>query len=166
MASLREYDDCGVATNDANDYDINIPTYFQLLQDKGYHTMSTGKDDLTKHTQLGYTIGIGTHNASDTYLQSELGFSDAIRYCGKEDVINTFPNPHEPYGYHLNSSTVTLANGTTVNAFLAHHDCIKNIINTESSLCEPSTYPQELYEDDYTKDNTITLIERAPEETP
>ena len=32
MASLREYDKAGTATNSANDYQISIPTYFSALQ--------------------------------------------------------------------------------------------------------------------------------------
>ena len=35
MASLREYDHAGTATNGANDYDVTIPTYFSALQDAG-----------------------------------------------------------------------------------------------------------------------------------
>ena len=34
MASLREYDFAGTATNGANDYDVSIPTYFSALQAK------------------------------------------------------------------------------------------------------------------------------------
>ena len=46
-------------------------------------------------TQLGYTIGEDTTNASDTYHQKELGFSDAIRYQGKTDVTNTYVQTHD-----------------------------------------------------------------------
>ena len=38
-----------------------------------------------------------------------LGFSDSIRYSGKEDVISTYPTPHEGYGYLLNGTAVPLA---------------------------------------------------------
>lgn len=87
MASLREYDRAGTATNGANDYNVTIPTYFSALQAAGYHTMTTGKDDLTKKSQLGYHLGHDTRNTSNTFHQHELGFSDAIRYSGKEDVV-------------------------------------------------------------------------------
>ena len=76
MASLREYDEAGVATNKANDYRASeMPTYFSALRRAGYHTMTTGKDDLTKATHLGYTLGYDTRNASDTYLARALGLS-------------------------------------------------------------------------------------------
>ena len=95
MASLREYDHAGVATNKANDYKAKeIPTYFSALQRAGYHTMSAGKDDLTKATHLGYTIGKESRNASNTYLAHALGFSDSRRFEGKGGVICTWPKPH------------------------------------------------------------------------
>ena len=193
MASLREYDKAGTATNNANDYDVSIPTYFSALQKAGYHTMSTGKgvvffihnsstiisirqssddytsdsvslvsDDLTKKTQLGYRLGHDTRNGSQTYHQKELGFTDAIRYSGKDDVIDMFPKPHEAYGYFLDNKTVQLDDGTHVNAFKAHNDCIHGT----RKLCQASSYPQELYEDDWTAQNAVTLINRAPKDKP
>jgi len=162
MASLREYDKAGTATNGANDFDVKIPTYFSALEKAGYHTMSTGKDDLTKKSQLGYDLGYDTHNGSQTYHQAELGFTDAIRYSGKDDVVATFPLPHEAYGYFLDGKTVKLDNGTQVNAFFAHKDCIRG----KRELCQATSYPQELYEDDWTAQNAVTLINRAPKDKP
>ena len=125
--------------------------------------MTTGKDELTKKSQLGYHLGYDTRNGSHTYHQKELGFSDAIRYSGKDDVINTFPKPHEPYGYYLHSQRVALENGKSINAFKAHQDCIRG---GKKGLCDASSYPQELYEDDWTAKNAITLITRAPKDKP
>ena len=72
LASGREYDYCGVLTNTQNDYDISIPTFYSLLRDVGgYHTMTTGKDDLTKASQLGTKDGFGG-NWTGTYHQREL----------------------------------------------------------------------------------------------
>ena len=165
MASLREYDQAGTATNFANDFRAGeIPTYFSALEAAGYHTMSTGKDDLTKATQLGYKLGRDTRNASATYHAVELGFSDSIRFSGKEDVISTYPTPHEPYGYHLDASRVTLANGTEVNAFAAHKACLTG--HDAASLCDRGSYPASLYEDDWTAAQAVTLLERAPREKP
>lgn len=165
MASLREYDHAGVATNTANDYRAGeVPTYFSALQAAGYHTMTTGKDDLTKATSLGYTLGYDTRNASATYHAAALGFSDSIRFEGKENVINTYPTPHEPYGYHLNASEVPLANGSRVNAFRAHRACL--IGGPDRDLCQRDTYPADLYEDDWTAAQAVSLLERAPHEKP
>mmetsp|Transcript_18209 Transcript_18209/g.54136 ORF Transcript_18209/g.54136 Transcript_18209/m.54136 type:complete len:517 (+) Transcript_18209:253-1803(+) len=165
MASLRDYDAAGTATNGANDYDLSIPTYFQLLRDEGhYHTMTTGKDDLTKVSQLGYHLGYDTRNASDTYHATELGFADSIRYSGKQDVLQSYPAPHEGYGYMLNGSTVALENGTTVDAYAAHASCLAPAL--APGLCDASSFPQELYEDDWTAANAVELIQRAPDDRP
>ena len=164
MAALREYDMAGVANNAYNDYKAKeIPTYFSVLQRAGYHTMTTGKDDLTKATHLGYKLGHDTHNASNTYLAHALGFTDSIRFEGKGGVLCTWPKPHEPYGYFLDSQTVSLANGTKVNAFFAHRECV---VRKDPEICQPSTYPQELYEDDWTAAQAKTLLERAPSDKP
>ena len=163
MASLRDYDFAGTATNGANDYDVSIPTYFSRLRDAGgYHTMTTGKDDLTKASQLGFHKNYSTKNASDTYHMRELGFSDGLRYSGKEDVVQTFPTPHEAYGYMLDGTTVTLGNGTAVNAFHAHAACIRG----EAWCDDGAMFPHGLYEDDWTAANARLLIERAPADRP
>ena len=128
--------------------------------------MSTGKDDLTKKSQLGYHLGYDTTNGSHTYHQKELGFSDAIRFSGKDDVINTFPTPHEPYGYALADHKVKLESGETVSAFKAHNDCINPPAKGKHSLCQRTSYPQELYEDDWTAQNAVTLLHRAPKDKP
>ena len=167
MASLREYDQAGTATNFANDFKAGeIPTYFNLLQQAGYHTMATGKDDLTKKTQLGYTLGHDTHNASDTYHAALLGFSESRRFSGKEDVLSTYPTPHEPYGYHLQASNVTLSNGTSVNGYRAHRACLGGGGEAEAALCEASTFPQRLYQDDWTAQQAAALLARAPADVP
>jgi hypothetical protein len=47
------------------------------------------------------------------YQSSSFG-CPGIRYSGKDDVIDKYPQPHEPYGYMLRNNTVTLENGTLV----------------------------------------------------
>merc|ERR1711871_1079064 len=164
MASLREYDHAGLSTNKANDYKAKqIPTYFSALQRSGYHTMSAGKDDLTKATHLGYTIGHDTHNASNTYLAHALGFSDSIRFEGKGGVLCTWPKPHEPFGYFLDGETVRLKNGTELSAFVAHRECV---VRYDPNICQTSTFPQRLYEDDWTAAQASTLLKRAPSDKP
>ena len=116
MASLREYDFAGTATNGANDYDVSIPTYFSALQAAGYHD-GDGQGRPDRKTQLRYSESHDTRNRA-TYHQRELGFSDAIRFCGKQDVVQTYPR-REPCGYMLNATSVALENGTRVNAFAA-----------------------------------------------
>ena len=164
MASLREYDRAGVATNSANDFKASeIPTYFSALQRAGYHTMTTGKDDLTKATHLGHTLGYDTHNASNTYLAHALGFTDSIRFEGKGGVIETYPKPHEPFGYFLDSQMVRLPNGTEISAFVAHRTCL---VRHDPNICDRLTYPQRLYEDDWTAAQAVNLLKRAPSDKP
>ena len=167
MASLREYDEAGVPDNHLNDYPADeIPTYFSLLKAAGYHTMAAGKDDLTKHSRLGWHLGKSVDDASKTYLADQLGFSDSRRYLGKIDVVSKYPEPTDPFGYYLKSKHVTLGNGTTVNAFDAHAACL-GVSGTDPKLCkDASAYPQELYEDDWTAAQAVELLKRAPADKP
>ena len=167
MVSLREYDDAGVPTNHANDFPAHqVPTYFSSLQAAGYHTMAAGKDDLTKVTRLGWRLGKDVSNASGTYLADTLGFSDSRRYLGKIDVMSKYPEPSDPFGYYLHSRSVTLANGDVVNAFEAHAACL-GVTGSDPNLCkDASSYPQELYEDDWTAAQAVELLERAPANKP
>lgn len=167
MTSLREYDDAGVPTNHLNDYPADeIPTYFSSLRDAGYHTMAAGKDDLTKHSRLGWHLGKSVLNAGGTYLANALGFSDSRRFLGKLDVVSKYPEPSDPFGYYLNSRSVTLANGTKINAFDAHAACL-GVDGTDHNLCKgASSYPQELYEDDWTAAQAVELLELAPAHKP
>merc|ERR1712137_530758 len=92
------------------------------------------------------------------YQAAEMGFSDWIRNQGKMDVINKFPEPHESYGYFLNNQTVKLENGTDVNAFVAHYSCLKQ----PEVACDSTSFPDELYEDNWVADKAIQLLERKP----
>ena len=86
--------------------------------------MTTGKDDLTKATQLGSKMGgtppVTTNPADWPYPGcpqckpgdgqwhlKELGFSDALRYSGKMDVVDK-PDPHEMYGFCKRRPTCVL----------------------------------------------------------
>lgn len=157
LASGREYDEAGVPDNTRNDYPFEQSTFFSQLQKAGYHTMTTGKDDLSKATQLGGNIGQYEHYGG--YKAKELGFSDWIRHSGKEDVVNQFPEPHEYYGYYLNNRTVILENGTEVNAFFAHYSCMKE---PQNGACDGSSFPDELYQDNWVALNAIELLDRKP----
>jgi len=162
LAAGREFDKAGVPTNFDNDYPINQTTFYTQLQKAGYWTMATGKDDLTKATQLGYKV----HNylPYGGYHLKELGFSDGIRHSGKDDVIDAYPIPHEAYGYFLHNQTVRLANASLVNAFDAHHACMTD--THTSALCSASSFPQNYYEDNWVAQNALTLLRRKPSGQP
>merc|ERR1712242_594217 len=105
----------------------------------GYHTIMTGKDDLTKGSQLGWNKDM--YMPDGRYHMAEMGISDGIRQSGKEDVVNKYPQPHEPYGFYLSNQTVLLENGTSVSAWEAHYACF-----TDGKLCQSTSFSDELYE--------------------
>ena len=95
------------------------------------------------------------------YNAKALGISDSIRNSGKGDVIDT-PQPHEPYGYFLNNQTVHTENGTALSGWIAHRACFYNDI----TKCDRTSYPDDLYEDNWVGANAIKLLERKPEGKP
>jgi hypothetical protein len=64
------------------------------------------------------------------------------------------------YGYHLRNQTVHLENGTALTGWEAHGACVKQSGDQhESPLCDARSYPQELYEDDFTAQMAIELLQ-------
>lgn len=165
LAAGREYDLAGVPSN-GYDYPINQTTFYDVMREQGYHVMTTGKDDLTKASQLGSKTGYPgcpqCKPGDGQYHLKELGFSDALRYSGKIDVVNK-AMPHEMYGFYLLNHTVELANGKEITGWEAHRACMGRGSVDE---CINSTFTPELYEDDFTAVNAIKLIKRAPADKP
>lgn len=161
LASGREYDRANVPSN-GFDYPINQTTFYDVLRAAGYHTMTTGKDDLTKKSQLGSKTGYPgcpeCRPGDGRYHMKELGWVDALRYSGKMDVVST-KTPHEMYGFYLQNHTVHLANGADVTGWEAHRACMGKATPAD---CINTTFTPELYEDDFTAVNAIKLIKRAP----
>lgn len=168
LASGREYDEAGVMSNGANDYPIQQTTIYSVLRAGGYHVMTTGKDDLTKKSQLGSKLtppypGCGECVDGDgRYHQTELGFSDALRFSGKMDVVQK-STPHEMYGYFLRNHSVALSKGNNITGWDAHRACMNK---GSAADCANSTFTPELYEDDFTAVQAITLLKRAPKDKP
>ena len=95
------------------DYNITVPTFYKQLRDTaGYWTMTTGKDDLTKGTSLGFKLKPKYGNCTDCldgdgkYHLHELGWSDALRFAGKHGVMQQWPEPYEMYGFFLRNKTL------------------------------------------------------------
>jgi len=150
LASGREYDRAGVACNFCNDYPVDQPTFYKQLQAAGYHTITTGKDDLTKATQPG---------DDGTFHQAALGFSDGLRASGKLDVVNKWPTPHEPYGHYLANQSVVYKPGTNISAWKAHGACMNK---GDHKYCDATSFSAEMYEDNWTTENALTLLKRKP----
>ena len=160
LASGREYDEAGVPDNTSVDYNTSIPTFYSLLRAAGYHTMTVGKDDLTKASGCG---------DAGNFHAAALGFSDYSRCKGKQDAGQTAPRalPSCPYGHFLAAHNVSV-NGTSTNlwsVFTADDAtcCVTNGDGVGTYLCRnPTLMPQPAYEDDYVADEAVALLARKP----
>lgn len=167
LASGRQYDHTKVPSN-SHDFPAvsEVPTFYSLLRSHGYHTMTTGKDDLTKASQLGSNTGYpGCPECKDgdgLYRADELGFSDSLRYSGKMDVVQQSV-PHEMYGFFLRNHSVSTEDGNETNAWEAHRACFGK---GDQSLCDHLTYKSDFYEDDFTAANAVELLRRRPRDRP
>ena len=162
LAAGREYDEAGVASNFANDYPVNQTTFYTLLKQAGYHTMTTGKDDLTKATGP---------NINGTYHATELGFVDFLRVKGKDDVKGA--NPSDPYGeYLLEQTTTDPASGKNVTLWEVYNALDKGCCSTVPGasggyFCEaPTIMPTPAYEDNYVAGLALELLDRKPAGVP
>jgi arylsulfatase A-like enzyme len=171
LASGREYGSAAANGGPGNwsnvlsngyDYPTNQTTFYDVMRARGYHVMTTGKDDLTKKTQLGSKIGYPgcpeCQPGDGQWHLKELGFSDALRYSGKMDVVDKL-GPHEMYGFFLQNHTVALANGSDITGWQAHRACMGKATKDD---CINTTFTPELYEDDWTAANAIKLLKRKP----
>jgi len=96
------------------------------------------------------------------YHQAGLGFVDGARSCGKDDVLRNYPQPRDPYGLMVSNHTVHLNNGTPISAWVALEACFKQM----APGCDGSSFPDDLYEDNWTNNNTLLLLERKPKGQP
>ncbi|MFC1543265.1 sulfatase [Candidatus Neomarinimicrobiota bacterium] len=92
LASGKEYDRCGVESNDTN-YPLDQTTFYTLLRYSGYHVMGCGKFDLSKPDHYWGLDG--------KRLIGEWGFSDGINSEGKWDGINAYQKGHKPVGPYM-----------------------------------------------------------------
>lgn len=89
MASGKAYERTGVPSNGV-DYPLNEPTFYSMLRDSGYWTVTCGKIDLNKPDR-------------DTGIDGKLhlkawGFSDGVNCLGKGDAVAAGRvTPHDPY---------------------------------------------------------------------
>lgn len=164
LASGKEYDSAGVPTNHADLFPVDQTTTYKLLRDTGgYHTMTVGKDDLLKGDPAFPYYPDSPRNP--TFGTMDLGFSDAIRSAGKTKVVREF-SPFEPYRTYLNEKTVTLQNGTEVTAFDAYEACWGGHIGKEGSLCDATSFTEDVYPDQYVRDSAIEILKRKPKDKP
>jgi arylsulfatase A-like enzyme len=107
LASGREYDHCGVRSNDQN-YPLDQPTFYQRLRDAGYRTLGCGKIDLA----TGEAVARRTLGLDGRRFAREWGFSDAINNGGKQAgslIYLTEPvGPKDAYYSYLDGLTPPL----------------------------------------------------------
>jgi arylsulfatase len=151
LASGREYDACGVATN-RQDYPLSQATYYQCLRDAGYAVLGCGKIDLHKATRHWGVDG--------KRLVREWGFTDAIDSAGKGDAIaSTRDNgrPVDPFMEHLRQRGLLTAH---------LEDFRHRNGNASFTNCEPCPLPDEDYGDNWITSNGIQLLRTVPLATP
>jgi len=163
LASGKEYDHIGMNRNHADDLPTNTTTFYRLMRDEGYHTMTCGKDDLFKGDfRFPYFPGID-YLSRDGLM--DLGFSDAIRTTGKTKVVR-LKDHFDPYRTYLEQTSVSLPNGKQISAIDAYRDCFAGNITPGLSNCQSTSFTEEQYPDTYVQRNAIKLLDRKPTHKP
>ncbi len=68
------------------------------------------------------------------------------------------------FGYWLNNRTVVSEKGVAYSAWEAHRACMQK--PGSGAVCDTGTYNAGVYEDDFTANNSITLLRRRPQDRP
>ena len=147
LAAGKEYDRCRTPGNGV-DYPLDQTTVYTRLRDSGYHVMGCGKFDLHKASFVWGTAG--------TALLDEWGFSDGIDNAGKWDAINSGREaPRDPYMAYLESHGLRLD----------HTDDFARRRGNKVAV-HPTPLPDDAYCDNWIAANGLTLLRRAPSDTP
>jgi len=99
LASGMDYKNCRVPSNQEN-YPKELPTYYQRLQDAGYHVCGVGKFDLHKDLATPRSE-LDWHLDGSRCLQ-EWGFDEGIDNEGKFDGSASFKAAGRPKGPYMN----------------------------------------------------------------
>ncbi len=142
IASGKEYDRCGVASNQF-DYPVDQMTFYKLLRDSGYHVSGCGKFDLHKAAHDWKLHG--------KYLIDEYGFSDGIDSEGKWDGVNSGKDkPKGPYMLFLEEKRLREIH---INDFSKRH---------KNDAVFPTPLPDEAYSDNWIGNNGLKLMNDFP----
>ena len=154
LATGKEYDYSGMEQN-MQDLPENQTTFYTLLQQNGYYTMITGKDDLTKLTGVG---------VDGSYSAKELGFSAQHRCLDKTALPVFYPNVTDPFTAYL--SNQSLYNITD--------QCYEDFCCTDWPSNNPPLYecpqsidvPTNAYQDNWFTWNPLDLLSNKPDNMP
>ena len=176
LAAGKEYDHSGVLQNKDGDYDTNQTTWYRLLRDvAGYHTLTAGKDDLTKTSKLG-ALSMPPAAPDGSYHQWELGFSAGARTVGKDDFcgsINKHLGAHDPYGLWLRNQTARRRDGSVLSGFDAVCACYRladadkdKTKKHDRKDCDAVSFADELYWDTFITQRAVQLLRDSQPESP
>mmetsp|Transcript_72703 Transcript_72703/g.116016 ORF Transcript_72703/g.116016 Transcript_72703/m.116016 type:complete len:487 (-) Transcript_72703:57-1517(-) len=149
IATGKEYDYTGLEEN-MEDLPENQTTFYRLLQQNGYYTIITGKDDLTKKTGVG---------VNGTYRAAQLGYSAQCRCLDKTALAAMFPTIYDPFSYYLANQSLYNITDECMN------DCCTqqfDMYECPEALPVPST----AYQDNWVTWNTLDLLEKKPANQP
>ena len=177
LASGREYDRCGVSSNDEN-YPGGQTTFYQRLRDSGYHTMACGKIDLnTADVRLG---------VSGREHLDEWGFSDGIHSPGKGRGFRAYlqapAGPKDAYYAYLHAQDPALArrcaedyarrSGLSPEQASSSDEEQREQQSKDRGSdqqwrdTEPTPVPDQHYGDNWIARNGLELLDRAPTGSP
>ena len=146
MASGMEYDKLGMMSN-ANDWPSkNIKSFYNYLQENGYWTMITGKDDLTKNHGV---------DIDGNYRIKQIGFNDQRRCHGKLDIDKRWPKIKDPFSKYLHD----------VNKSNYIHQCYKQCDELQLFCKEPCNLNDDndkSYHDNWITQQTLDILDNKP----
>ena len=99
----------------------------------------------------------------------DLGFTDAVRTAGKVKItrdLRSRPDRSdrrldEPYRLFLEGTTMTMLNGTDINARRAYVACVRGL--GPEGGCDSSSFNEETYPDAFVRKIAIDMLDRIPE---
>lgn len=154
VASGKEYDRCGVPTNQQN-YPEEQTTFYTLLRDSGYQVMGCGKFDLRKPAMdWGRN---GRHVINGVNYLHQWGFSSGIDNSGKHDGIHAFNEGKVgPYFDYLEKK----------NLVRMHLQDFASRSGGNYEKTFPTPLPEEAYADNWIARNGLSLIRQVPANRP
>ena len=147
----------------SGDLNLTMSNIYRTLQDAGYHTMVTGKDDLSKQSGVGLD---GSTNAA------ALGFSAWSRTLGKPTALNG-ATPRDPYGTALDAAGLYTQGHQCYIGDDKVPACCDEVkkASGRGKVAEDCTVPdlitnQSLYFDDWSASEAVRLLDEKPSNTP
>merc|ERR1712086_228320 len=158
LALGRAYDNTSMPDNHG-DLSLTMSNIYRTLQDNGYHTMVTGKDDLSK------TSGVGLDGSTNA---AELGFSAWSRTLGKPTALNG-ESPQDPYGVALQAAGLYTQGHQCYIGDDKVPQCCEEVKKPtgKGKVAENCNVPdlitnQSLYFDDWSASEAVRLLDENP----